>query len=331
VSFLNGKFLLTTVALLTASSVFAQTATPQLIPDPSIGLINVYGQVNSPFVNLQSVTNGFNQISRDPEYRQPSRSRTGTTRVVSAVTRRAVETLTVLPTIGEAPGNGVCPSVGEVVEVVELNNPSPVQAVQNDNFPPLTSSFRAQGANCSRYIESDGSYGSLGQTIVASIRDRGEDSVFYSNDAQGFRSWCPNWQNLSNSEKEHFWVWTITAIAHAESTCRTGRISARGTNGTAVGPLQMELEAHLNRARASSEYPHRNCVGPSLRGPQPDLLGSHENNLRCGLDVLEKQLSQGTPLYRSGRSRDIYWQKLRRPNGGTIGTMIRQNPNCALE
>lgn len=94
----------------------------------------------------------------------------------------------------------------------------------------------------------------------------------------------------------------------------------------------MELEASLNRSRASREFPHPNCVGPSItRGPQPDLLGSHENNLRCGLDVLEKQLSNQTPLYRTNRSRDIYWQKLRRPNGGDIGTLIRANPNCVAQ
>lgn len=245
-------------------------------------------------------------------------------RNLTEVTTTAVTALPVIYQAGTAPGQRQCS--------INVDTTDDEDSTRSDRFPPLTGSFNRLGADCSQYINADGTYGSLGQTIVASIRDRGEDSIFYSDRLLGHAHSCPNWPNLSNAEKEHFWVWTITSIVHAESTCRRGRISARGTNGTAVGPLQMELEASLNRARASREYPHPNCVGPSItRGPQPDLLGSHENNLRCGLDVLEKQLMTNKPLYRTERSRDIYWEKLRRPNGGIIGSMIRENPNCASE
>lgn len=256
---------------------------------------------------------------------QASGSRDSEESDLTQVTRSTVSALPVLYQVGSAPGDRQCsPSV----EISTTNNPTD----RSDRFPALTSDFNRLGADCTQYIRTDGTYGTLGQAIVTSIRDRGTDSIFYNDRINGQAHACPNWPNLTNAEKEHFWVWTLTSISHAESTCRRGRISARGTNGTAVGPLQMELEASLNRARASREYPHPNCVGPSItRGPQPDLLGSHENNLRCGLDVLEKQLSTRIPLYRTERSRDIYWQKLRRPNGGAIGAMIRANPNCVAQ
>ncbi|MBH47316.1 MAG: hypothetical protein CME71_04005 [Halobacteriovorax sp.] len=324
---INGKLIITALAFLLGQTVFAQTAIPTLIPDPSIGLINVYGQVNSPFANFQAVSNGFDQVTRDPAYRRPSRSRTVSSRVVTSVTRNVVQTLPLLSSVGAAPGNGQC-QIGEVPEVVEISE-QPQQ--QDDQFPPLNRGFRAQGADCSRYITSDGSYGSLGQVIVDDIRSRGTDSIYYSNDIAGQRYVCPNWSNLSNREKEHFWVWSITALVHDESTCRTGRISVRGTNGTAVGPLQMELEPALRRSRYSAEFPHPNCVGPSRSGPYPEIVSSHENNLRCGLDILEKQLTIDRPLYRAERSRGLYWQSLLRPRGGEVGALIAQYPNCVAE
>ena len=288
----------------------------------------VLGVPNQP--NVNTLYNGFQSLSQRDElyrpFRFPARERE---QVVREVTQQTSLTLSTLPGLGSPPAAQCVVGENEGSDEVAA---TPLQSSPDDRFPPLHSAFRALGADCSQYIESDGSYGPLGQTLVDSMRSRGADSIFYSQNAPGYQNWCPNWQNLSAREKEHFWVWTVTSIVHAESTCRRGRISARGTYGTAVGPMQMELEAHLNRARASREYPHPNCVGPSLSGPQPDLLGSHENNVRCGLDVLEKQLSEGIPLYRANSaSRDIYWQKLRRRNGGGIGVLIRRNPNCVLE
>lgn len=279
--------------------------------------------------NVNTLYNNFQNISQRDELYRPFRfPRRERERVVRDVAQQTSTALATIPSFGSPPAQQCVVGENSNDEV----EATPLQSRPDDRFPPLHSSFRGLGADCSQYIQADGSYGPLGQTLVDSIRDRGADSIFYSQNAPDYQNWCPNWQNLSSREKEHFWVWTVTAIVHAESTCRRGRIRVRGTNGTAVGPMQMELEAHLNRARASSEHPHPNCVGPTLRGPQPDLLGSHENNIRCGLDVLEKQLNTGVPLYRTdSRSGDIYWQKLRRRNGGAIGNMIRQNPNCVLE
>ncbi len=240
-----------------------------------------------------------------------------------SVTSSAVSTIPIISQVGSSPGQRVCRAP------LENENPN-TEPSRADRFPALTSSFRSNGANCTGYIRNDGTYGQHGQAIVASLRDRGDDSIFYSNEFADFSSSCPNWPNLTRSEKEHFWVWTVAAIVYSESTCRSGRISVRGTYGTAVGPMQMELESSLNRSRVSRAYPHTNCAGPGP-GPQPDLVGSHANNLRCGLDVLEKQLATGKPLYRTRRSTDIYWQHLRQANGGPIGRKIRQNPNCVVE
>lgn len=104
---------------------------------------------------------------------------------LEVVTSSAFSSLPIIYQVGTSPGQRVC----RISTENENNN---IEQTRADRFPALTSGFSRLGADCTQYIRNDGTYGTLGQAIVSSIRDRGDDSIFYNNEINGQAHACPN-------------------------------------------------------------------------------------------------------------------------------------------
>lgn len=195
--------------------------------------------------------------------------------------------------------------------------------VEEAKLPGLDDNFFKNGANCGSFISESGEYGSWGKVIVDYIRNSPEKDLFIGNNLRGMgppQEICPNWPNLTVDEREHFWVWTIASIAWKESTCNPRSRNGNATNGVAVGLLQLDEKTKARSWRG------KHCSVKSVSEPQ--------NNIKCGLDILQEILKADEGDYRSngllyGRKNNSYWEQLRRENGGKIGELIRTHPLCA--
>lgn len=190
-------------------------------------------------------------------------------------------------------------------------------------LPGLDDDFFKNGANCASFISESGEYGSWGKVIVEYIRKSPDKELFIGKDLRGMgppQEICPNWPNLTVDEREHFWVWTIASIAWKESTCNAKSRNGNATNGVAVGLLQLDEKPKARSWRG------KNCSVKTVTDPQ--------NNIKCGLDILQEILKADEGDYRSngllyGKKNNSYWEQLRRQNGGKIGELIRTHPLCA--
>lgn len=189
---------------------------------------------------------------------------------------------------------------------------------------PLSKGFERKGGDCSKFINpADKSYGAWGNEIVNYIEREGDKSVFMSKNLKGFEqipNICPRWTKMTKDQKKHFWVWIMASIAYEESTCIPTVRNANGTNEPAVGLLQLE-ESYKGRAWRGGDCKVKNVQEPIA-------------NIKCGMKIMSDLLKgpEGiykTPgyLYESGKTLS-YWQKLKRPNGGDIGKLIKSHPYC---
>ncbi|MCK6596475.1 MAG: transglycosylase SLT domain-containing protein [Bacteriovoracaceae bacterium] len=190
-------------------------------------------------------------------------------------------------------------------------------------LPGLDDDFFKNGANCASFISESGEYGSWGKVIVDYIRKSPDKQLFIGKELKGMgppHEICPNWPNLTEDEREHFWVWTIASIAWKESTCNPKSRNGSATNGVAVGLLQLDEKPKARSWRG------KHCSVKTVSDPQ--------NNIKCGLDILQEILKADEGDYRSngllyGKKNNSYWEQLRRQNGGKIGDLIRTHPLCA--
>lgn len=192
-------------------------------------------------------------------------------------------------------------------------------------LPGLSEGFSENGADCSAFIKSNGERGNLGNIIRNYIRTNPDKEVYLGQSLEGMgppQNICPNWKNLSQPEKEHFWIWTFAAISWKESTCNPKARNGNATNGVAVGLLQLD-ERSKNRA-----WRGPNCKTKSV--------SQSEDNVRCGLDIMTELLKADEGDYRSngllyGKKNNSYWQDLKKGTGGTIGELIRSYPPCQMK
>lgn len=189
------------------------------------------------------------------------------------------------------------------------------------DLPGLTNLFFEQGANCTGFIKDDGSLGSYGEVVNEYISDQEVSARFLNEKLPHITEACPNWAGLNEDERRHFWVWTFASIAWDESRCVPNRRNLQGSNGVAVGLLQMD------EARGSRSWRGSNCRVQSVAAPRENLL--------CGLDIMAELLLGPEGEYRGrgaifidGRRNTSYWQKLRTSGGGAIGDRIRSYPLC---
>ncbi len=184
--------------------------------------------------------------------------------------------------------------------------------------------FYKFGANCSKFIMSDGEYGSWGLVISKYLNEEPGAEVFFQDELFDEKNIdlnaCPNWKSLDKKEREHFWVWVMAAIAYKESACKE-KIKGESIHvgQHAMGLLQ--LDSHSDNLTWRGE----NCKAKTILTP--------ETNLRCGLDIMEELMKGKEGLYRSsgalwGRKSNSFWAELRKKNGGKIAKLIRTHPLC---
>lgn len=193
--------------------------------------------------------------------------------------------------------------------------------------PTLHPDFAKEGAKCGPFITNNGNgkgnYGEYGKIVVSYLQERSDSNILFSDELPGMVEMpeiCPKWKKLSRKQKEYFWVYTFAAIAYDESKCDPAARNPKGTNGIAVGLTQMDHQLSKR----------------SWRGPDCKVgdIAPVKNNLRCALNIMEDLLKgpkgeyKGTGhVYNSGRNTS-YWQKLKSPNGGQIGRLMKTNPLC---
>jgi hypothetical protein len=172
---------------------------------------------------------------------------------------------------------------------------------------------------CNKFISpEDGSYGEYGNEINNYLTEQGDDSLFLKTDQS---STCPNWKNLTTDQKKHHWVWSMASIAKVESTCNPIAKNNQGTNGPAIGLLQLDSTASQLKWRGE------NCRSKTVTDPT--------QNLRCGLDIMGGLLKGKEGIYKSngqisGNGSNSYWEELRKSDGGDIAQLISQNPECGI-
>ena len=101
---------------------------------------------------------------------------------------------------------------------------------------------------------------------------------------------CPNFSSMNDEGREVVWVMVVNAMAHLESSCTLG-IPAKGPNGALIGLLQLHNGAEQKYAKYCKKGDGKTAEG----------------TFRCGLSMLEGQLSRDNALF----SRKSYWDVLR--------------------
>ena len=201
---------------------------------------------------------------------------------------------------------------------------SPIKKI-SITYPPLDKKITMDNGICEDFIKSDGSYGSWGKEITNYLDKNENASLFTRDDAPGMRGGidsCPNWQNMNQDQRKHYWVWVMASIARVESTCNPLARNGKATHGVAVGLMQ------LNEKPSARKWRGENCRGAEVL--------SVRKNLHCSLDIMSELLSAKDGRYESngqlwGRGSASYWKRLREESdGGDIGEFIRMHPFCEV-
>jgi hypothetical protein len=101
---------------------------------------------------------------------------------------------------------------------------------------------------------------------------------------------CPNFSSMTEDGREVVWVMVVNAMAHLESSCSLGA-PAKGPNGSLIGLLQLHNGAEQKYGKYCKKGDGKTAEG----------------TFRCGLSMLEGQLSRDNSLF----SRKSYWDVLR--------------------
>jgi hypothetical protein len=187
----------------------------------------------------------------------------------------------------------------------------------------LSSDYKRNGANCTEFIKPNGEPGKLGKVIVNHIQALGDQSQYYRDDLVNITTVCPKWKSLSKEHKTYFWLWMFAAISWKETTCGAHKENPAGTHGVAVGHLQ------LNKNRRDRSW----RGGESGKSCAVNDIANDENNLRCGIEIMNELLKGRNGLYKGsgeiyGRRANSYWQGLRSRHGGNIIRFVKGYPFC---
>ncbi|KYG62411.1 hypothetical protein AZI86_16390 [Bdellovibrio bacteriovorus] len=130
--------------------------------------------------------------------------------------------------------------------------------------------------------------GKWGQLILEELK-RNRYTELYRG-APDLTQSCPNFNSMNDDGREVVWVMVVNAMAHLESSC-TLNIPAKGPNGALIGLLQLHNGAEQKYAKYCKKGDGKTAEG----------------TFRCGLSMLEGQLSRDNSLF----SRKSYWDVLR--------------------
>jgi hypothetical protein len=193
------------------------------------------------------------------------------------------------PTNSEAPGPYY--NSPESVPPSERLNVSPMK-----KSPQGTAGERLFGNSCNEFIDADGNYGELAHHIIKHLRPEIVPIFFDNTVITDMHRICKNFSHWGERQKVQFWIWTIAAMAAAESSCNPKNPNKHAVHGTAVGLLQLPLVW----ARGHSDPYHCNATS----------LTDAKTNISCSLKVLYYQLSEQHQLYSYHPSPEFYWAVL---------------------
>lgn len=174
------------------------------------------------------------------------------------------------------------------------------------------------GKACGKFFDSQGNYGQYGNMVSQSLDPSKNKSLFDS--SKDLDMICPGFATLGNDEKKKFWVWTLSATAYKESTCKEKGADAKGPNGIAAGLFQ------LHKGKEAS-YPTQ---GQKCRNGDSN---NGNNSIQCTISMLThyKEKAQGL-FVTSGKT---YWATFRVDNAKAdktagLDTCVRvaQFPGC---
>lgn len=173
---------------------------------------------------------------------------------------------------------------------------------------------RDMSRSCSALMDSTGHLGASGRSIFSIMAEAKYSRYFTANNSLG--SFCPNFNNLSDSQKLQAWTWFWTALANEESSCIVNRKHAttyRGRDGRVhvlnpregYGLWALERDRNIRRHR-----------GAACRN-----IGTTEGQARCAIDIMVKrQLSHGRT---AGVTPKSYWGPIRRGKSQLMPHMRR--------
>lgn len=152
---------------------------------------------------------------------------------------------------------------------------------------------------CEKFVD-DGEFKKLGEVVIREV-NRPENASLYRGTADLIRV-CPNYKNMSKSDRDGMWVLFTAGWAQKESRCEARpreRLGPRRKNGKKRGILSGILQLDKNREHLY-KYGELCDRGDSL---------SPEKSLRCSFSMLTGLIELGHPLFSNGS----YWEVLR-PN-----------------
>jgi hypothetical protein len=175
------------------------------------------------------------------------------------------------------------------------------------------------GSGCTNFIDTNGDINSWGISALTNMKSVCND-CFFGSEALGVQSLCPKFKNFSQHEKEYFWVWVYTSIAHAESTC-IPRSEARGTKDPRTGVY----ERAVGLMQLEKSWARRRSRGPECSTRQGETVFDIDFQFRCSASIMrDTRWRAGLPLY--GRPMQ-YWHRLQTTNG-KISNLIKTFPGC---
>jgi hypothetical protein len=111
-------------------------------------------------------------------------------------------------------------------------------------------------------------------------------------------AYCPRYASLGTSQRIEYWVGILANIARWESDFDPGAINDGDPGGGSWGLMQMSPAITAR---------HKLTLCPALRSGE-DLLVA-ETNLKCGVDLLARQVERRSRIFLSLQER-FYWRVL---------------------
>ncbi len=157
--------------------------------------------------------------------------------------------------------------------------------------------------NCGAFLDSKGNIGEYGKQVIRSIEQLPNAYFnFVPSDFTSKRKLCPNFINMSLSQKRLFWVWMLRSLGHTESSCRAAPPVTIKT-----ADLKNEKPGY-HADRGMFQLNHNRCGEIDLNDPL--------NSIDCTVKVLAKEILTRGKLTASQTKTEklndrTYWGPLR--------------------
>ncbi|MFM6929135.1 MAG: hypothetical protein ACKOX6_11765 [Bdellovibrio sp.] len=172
----------------------------------------------------------------------------------------------------------------------------------------LRPGHRAMAPACNALMNSQGQIGPSGQIVYDVLNSPNNRSAYTKRNALG--SFCPNFNQLSDSDKLIAWTWFWTALAREESACDPYIVHATRSGGRIINPRvgyglwAMEQSSNIRRGR----------------GPECSDISTIKGQARCAIEIMkDTQLDNGETAHDGGS----YWGPIRRAHRQIIPHMKR--------